>query len=357
MRNIFLNEAGDALRLVDQTLLPNERRLLTLRTQAEIFGAIRRLAVRGAPAIGITAGYAYYLAAREILPAGGGEAELLRAKAYLEGARPTAVNLAWALTRMHNAYLRLPGLPAEEQLEALRREAERIYEEDAACNRRISEYGLSLLKEGDGVITHCNAGPLATSEYGTSLGPLLLSCERGMHIRVFADETRPLLQGARLTAYELMEAGADVTLICDSMAGVVMQRGWAQAVFVGCDRAAANGDCANKVGTASLAVLAHHYGVPVYFFLPSSTIDLSCPGGEAIAIEEREGREITDMWYEKPMAPSGVKTFNPAFDVTPHPLISGIVTEYGVLRPPFSEGLRRVVKMREQEWEGRNRDV
>jgi methylthioribose-1-phosphate isomerase len=205
--------------------------------------------------------------------------------------------------------------------------------------RKISEHGLSLLKDGDGVLTHCNAGPLATSRYGTAIGPILLAQEKGIHIRAFADETRPLLQGARLTAYELQKAGVDVTLICDNMASIVMKNGWINACFVGCDRVAANGDAANKIGTSGVAILAKHYGIPFYVLGPSSTIDLSCETGADIPIELRDGEEIRSMHYEKPMAPEGVKCFNPAFDVTDHELIAGIITEKGIVRPPFKENL------------------
>ena len=219
--------------------------------------------------------------------------------------------------------------------EAAKREAEAIYEEDKAMCQKIAEFGLSLVKDGDGILTHCNAGPLATSEYGTALGPILLGKERGMNFKVFADETRPLLQGARLTAYELDKAGVDVTLICDNMASMVMSRGLVQAVFVGCDRVAANGDTANKIGTSGVAILAKHYGIPFYVLGPSSTIDTTCASGEDIPIEERNPDEIRSMHYEKPMAPEGVKCFNPAFDVTDHSLITAIITEKGIFRPPF----------------------
>ena len=208
----------------------------------------------------------------------------------------------------------------------------------------VSEYGLSLLKDGDGVLTDCNAGPLATSRYGTGQGPFLLAAERGIHIRVFADETRPLLQGARLTSYELQRAGVDVTLICDNMASMVMKNGWVQACFVGCDRIAANGDFANKIGTSGVAILAKHYGIPVYTLGPTSTIDMSCPDGAHIPIELRDGDEIKNLWYEKPMALPEVKCFNPSFDVTDHELLTGIVTEKGICYPPFNESLAALFK-------------
>ena len=218
--------------------------------------------------------------------------------------------------------------------------------------RQIAEYGLSLLKPGDGILTHCNAGPLATSRYGTALGPILLAQERGIPLKVFADETRPLLQGARLTAWELQQAGVDGTLICDNMASMVMKQGWIQACFVGCDRVAANGDTANKIGTSGVAVLAKHYHIPFYVLGPTSSIDWSCPDGDHIPIEERDGEEIRSLWYREPMAPAGFPCYNPAFDVTDHTLISGIVTERGICRPPFSESLGRLLnpQPKSEEW-------
>ena len=226
-----------------------------------------------------------------------------------------------------------------EILELLGRECRAIHEEDIAMCKAISRYGLSLLKDGDGILTHCNAGPLATSRYGTSLGPLILGKELGMNFHVYADETRPLLQGARLTSYELNKAGIDVTLICDNMASMVMKNGWVQACFVGCDRVAANGDTANKIGTSGVAILAKYYGIPFYVLGPTSTIDLSCKTGADIKIEERSPDEIKKMFYKEPMAPEEVKCFNPAFDVTDHTLIAGIVTEKGICRAPYEESL------------------
>lgn len=231
------------------------------------------------------------------------------------------------------------GRPVREILELLGRECQAIHEEDIAMCKAISRYGLSLLKDGDGILTHCNAGPLATSRYGTALGPLILGKELGMNFHVYADETRPLLQGARLTSYELNKAGIDVTLICDNMASMVMKNGWVQACFVGCDRVAANGDTANKIGTSGVAILAKYYGIPFYVLGPTSTIDLSCKTGADIKIEERSPDEIKKMFYKEPMAPEEVKCFNPAFDVTDHTLIAGIVTEKGICRAPYEESL------------------
>ena len=257
----------------------------------------------------------------------------------LNASRPTAVNLSWAIGEMMAVARARLQEPREALLDALYQKAVAIHEDDIAKCKAISEYGLSLLKEGDGVLTHCNAGPLATSRYGTAQGPFLLAAERGMHIRVFADETRPLLQGARLTSYELQRAGVDVTLICDNMASIVMRNGWVQACFVGCDRIAANGDTANKIGTSGVAILARHYGIPVYVLGPTSTIDMNCPDGDHIPIELRDPEEIKTLWYEKPMALPEVKCYNPSFDVTDHDLIAGIVTEKGICRAPYTESL------------------
>ena len=262
----------------------------------------------------------------------------------LGSARPTAVNLRWAVGEMLDAAKTHLKDDRAELLEALYRKAVDIHDDDIAKCNAISEYGLSLLKDGDGVLTHCNAGPLATSRYGTGQGPFLLAAERGIHIRVFADETRPLLQGARLTSYELQRAGVDVTLICDNMASMVMKNGWVQACFVGCDRIAANGDFANKIGTSGVAILAKHYGIPVYTLGPTSTIDMNCPDGAHIPIELRDGDEIKNLWYEKPMALPEVKCFNPSFDVTDHELLTGIVTEKGICYPPFNESLAALFK-------------
>ena len=339
--HVHLGDDLTSVVILDQALLPNEVKYLTLREPEEMFEAIRLLRVRGAPAIGICAGYCLAALAeqRKDLPPAQFAGELHRLTQYLNSSRPTAVNLSWALNRLGRlAHSMMDAAPAEIAA-ALREEALAIHREDIAMCRAISEHGLALIKDGDGVLTHCNAGPLATSRYGTALGPLLLGRERGMNFRVFADETRPLLQGARLTAYELSKAGVDVTLICDNMASMVMKNGWVNACFVGCDRVAANGDAANKIGTSAVAILAKHYGIPFYVLGPTSTIDLSCPTGDDIQIELRDPEEIKTLWYEKPMALPGVKCYNPSFDVTDHELIAGIVTEKGVCRPPYTESL------------------
>ena len=349
VQNIRYDKATERLYIIDQTLLPNEEKEIELRTVEEMIEAIKMLRIRGAPAIGICAGYCMYALARDI---DAKDNETFYRKLQIDGellgaARPTAVNLGWAVGEMLDAAKAHLKDDRAELLEALYRKAVDIHEDDIAKCTAISEYGLSLLKDGDGVLTHCNAGPLATSRYGTGQGPFLLAAERGIHIRVFADETRPLLQGARLTSYELQRAGVDVTLICDNMASMVMKNGWVQACFVGCDRIAANGDFANKIGTSGVAILAKHYGIPVYTLGPTSTIDMNCPDGAHIPIELRDGDEIKNLWYEKPMALPEVKCFNPSFDVTDHELLTGIVTEKGICYPPFNESLAALFKDKE----------
>ncbi len=338
-----LDDENSALVILDQTLLPGEVKYLSLTTNEEICHAIKTLQVRGAPAIGVAAGYGAYLAAKAA-PDTDFNAFYTHFKTCcdaLAASRPTAVNLFWALRRMDEKALSLKDRPAGEIKAALREEALAIHREDVAQNKAISEHGLSLLKPGMGLLTHCNAGPIATSEYGTALGPILLGQERGYGFKVFADETRPLLQGARLTAFELHRAGVDVTLICDNMASMVMKNGWVQACLVGCDRVAANGDTANKIGTSGVAILARHYGIPFYVLGPTTTIDLNTPTGADIPIEQRDPEEIRSLWYEKPMAPA-CKLFNPAFDVTDHQLIAGIITEKGIARPPYTDSLRKL---------------
>ena len=341
VRHLHLGADGRSVVILDQTLLPNQERFLTLRTAEEFIEALTLLRVRGAPAIGAFAGYAAYCLAAELLDAPGAcpgprfQADFNAACAKLSAARPTAVNLSWALGRMRRAAEAHP----EDPLSALYAECRAIQLEDIAMCRAIGEHGLALLKDGDAVLTHCNAGELAASRYGTALAPILLGAERGLHFSVYAGETRPLLQGARLTCYELVRAGVPVTLLCDNMAATVLRQGLVQACFVGCDRIAANGDAANKIGTGGLAVLAHHYGVPFYVLGPTSSIDLSLPTGESIPIEQRDPEDVRSLYYAQPMAPAGVRGFNPAFDIASHTLISGIVTEKGVCRPPYTKSL------------------
>lgn len=341
---VRLDDENSAVVIIDQTKLPGSIEIISLKTAEEIWNAIYLLQVRGAPAIGVAVAYGIYVLAKQI---GAGEyetfyREFVKQKEYLDSARPTAVNLSWALKRMQRVVEDHAGENVGHIIECLREEAIAIQEEDVWVCKMIGEHGLSLVKPGDGILTHCNAGQLATSKYGTATAPIYLGEERGYHFHVFADETRPLLQGARLTAFELQSSGVDVTLICDNMSATVMKNGWVNAVFVGCDRVAANGDTANKIGTSVVAAVAKYYGVPVYICAPTSTIDMNTPTGAEINIEQRPAEEVTEMWYKERMAPKGVKVFNPAFDVTDHELIAGIVTEYGVARAPYTESLQEI---------------
>ena len=332
LKSVRFTGQADGVCILDQTLLPNEERYVTLTTAEEIWDAIYKLKVRGAPAIGVAAAYGMCVCARQICTEDNSTftSEFHKIKEYLSGARPTAVNLGAALNRMEAVMVSHPDASVAEWKDLLYKEALAIREEDAAACKQIGENCLRFLRPGMGILTHCNAGHLAVSEYGTALAPIYLGQERGYGFKVFADETRPLLQGARLTAYELQKAGVDMTLICDNMASTVMRNGWIQAVIVGCDRVAANGDVANKIGTSGVAILAKHYNIPFYVLGPTSTIDPSCPDGKSIVIEERDPKEVTELWYSKPMAPKSVKVYNPAFDVTPHELITAIITEKGI---------------------------
>ena len=340
---VALSDDGRALVIIDQTLLPGEMKFIRLSEQRDIREAIYRLQVRGAPAIGVAAAIGIYLAALEISENVSEEdtffEKLSEAKIYLQEARPTAVNLRWALDRMYDFALSKKGLGPEVIAAQMKGEALAIRDEDIEVCRKIGEHGLRLLKRGQGILTHCNAGHLACVRYGTATAPIYLGCERGYDFRVFADETRPLLQGARLTSFELARAGIDITLICDNMASSVMKKGWIDAAITGCDRVAANGDAANKIGTSGAAILAKYYGIPFYIAAPTSTIDFGTATGADIVIEERSGDEIKKMWYSEPMAVDEVKTFNPSFDVTEASLITGIITEYGVLYPPYDVSL------------------
>ncbi|MGN0687163.1 MAG: S-methyl-5-thioribose-1-phosphate isomerase [Oscillospiraceae bacterium] len=333
---VRLSDDGFAVEILDQTLLPREIRYLRLATAEEIYEAIASLRVRGAPAIGVAAGFGMYVLAQQIT--GDFLPEFQRLGDYLASSRPTAVNLSHAVERMISCAQR-NNSDRKQLLSALKAECTAICDEDKAMCRAISEYGLTLVNDGDGILTHCNAGALAAVEYGTGLGTLLLGRERGYNFRVYSDETRPLLQGARLTSFELNHAGVDVTLICDSAASLLMKQGKIQACFVGCDRVAANGDTANKIGTRSVAINAKYHGIPFYVFCPSSTIDFTCECGDDIVIEERSGDEIKSMFFNKPVAEDAVKCYNPAFDVTDASLITAIVTERGIARYPYTDTL------------------
>ncbi len=347
---VALDDANSALVILNQTKLPYEVEELHLTEQKDIWNAIYLLQVRGAPAIGVAAGFGVYLAAKAIKADTyeGFATQFKAAKEYLDSARPTAVNLSWALNRMEQVVLGNADRSVAELKQLLHKECVAIKDEDVWMCRMIGEYGLSLIKDGDGILTHCNAGQLATSKYGTALAPIHLGRERGMNFKVFTDETRPLLQGARLSAFELHADGVDTTVICDNMASQVMKNGWVQAVFVGCDRVAANGDACNKIGTSGVAILAKYYGIPFYVCGPTSTIDMSIARGEDITIEQRPAEEVTEMWYKKRMAPVGVKVYNPAFDFADNELIAGIITEYGIARPPYSESLKEIFRKKQE---------
>jgi len=335
------------LYLLDQTRLPVEVVEERQASVEQVFESIKLLKVRGAPAIGIAAAYGLLVAVRSDRdgPLADYLGRLEKSAAYLESSRPTAVNLSWALRRMI-AFARGSAATAGSAArlhELLVGEAVRIHDEDRAICRAIGEAGVGLIAEGTGVLTHCNAGGLATSELGTATAPMYLAHARGRRFRVYADETRPLLQGARLTAFELKRAGLDVTLICDNMAAFVMSKGLVQLCLVGCDRVAANGDVANKIGTLNVAILAKYFGIPFYVACPSSTFDLATPSGEGIVIEERAPEEVTSFGLRR-TGPEGVKVKNPAFDVTPHELITGFATDRGLIRPEFRENLGRAFR-------------
>ncbi|MGE5593274.1 MAG: S-methyl-5-thioribose-1-phosphate isomerase [Betaproteobacteria bacterium] len=333
---------GTALELLDQTKLPLEKRYVKCLSCRDVIEAIRTMKVRGAPAIGVSAAYGMVLAAREVNAHDRGAfiEELKAASRDLVHARPTAVNLAWAVDKMFSVAsdcLDWREIPA-----AMEKAARAMEAEDVEANRRIGRNGAKLLGNPVSVLTHCNAGALATAGYGTALGVVRAAVEDGKRVHVFADETRPYLQGARLTAFELLEDGIPVTLITDNMAGYVMSLGKVDCVIVGADRIAANGDVANKIGTYSLAVLAKENGIPFYVAAPVSTLDLGCPTGRDIPIEERDPREVTHILGQR-IAPEGVRVFNPAFDVTPARYISAVITDTGVAYPPYEKSLGALV--------------
>lgn len=336
-----LNYKDGRLYIIDQTKLPTELEVIEIKDVEQCFDAIKKLKVRGAPAIGIAAAYGVFISVRNFNGSIYDDfyAQFKENKDYLASSRPTAINLFWALDRMERVVLENKDLSIEEIKNILEKEAILIHKEDEETCRKIGENGLKVLKSGMTLLTHCNAGRLATAKYGTALAPIYLAKERGMNIKVFADETRPLLQGSRLTAFELMEAGIDVTLITDNMAAMVMAQGKIDMVIVGTDRVAANGDIANKIGTYGLAVLAKIHGIPFYVAGPLSTIDLATSNGYDIPIEERDEMEIING-FGRQTAPNDVKVYNPAFDITPNELITGIITEKGIARPPYDVSIR-----------------
>jgi methylthioribose-1-phosphate isomerase len=332
------------LDMIDQTLLPNELVRIECRDLETVWEAIKMLRVRGAPAIGIAAAYGVIVGLQTV----GDEEQpffdrLDEVVEYLATSRPTAVNLFWALDRMRRVSESLRAeFPVSQVREKLLQEAESIHNEDRQMCHAIGEYGAGLLEHVDGVLTHCNAGGLATAEYGTALSVFFTAQDQGHDLHVYVDETRPLLQGARLTAWELIQRGIEATLICDSMAAQVMREGRVQAVVTGADRIAANGDSANKIGTYSLAVLARAHGIPFYIAAPSSTFDLTIESGDQIPIEERDATEITHG-FGRQTAPDGVQVYNPAFDVTPADYIEAIITERGVIKPVNDENIKLVL--------------
>jgi len=362
-KTVALDEARNALVIIDQTLLPGREELLYLTGIEDIREAIYELRVRGAPAIGVAAAIGLYLKAVDIARAFSVSDktppeqppdkyntdhfyfELHAAKNRLLTARPTAVNLGWALDRMERAAMEQNGGPVSAIVARMRTECLAILEEDERVCVAIGRNGLELLRPGMGVLTHCNAGRLATaSRYGTATAPIYMGHEQGYNFKVYCDETRPLLQGARLTAYELTASGVDATLLCDNMAPSLMSSGLVDAVLFGCDRVAANGDTANKIGTSYVAIAAKHYGIPFYVCAPSSTIDFNCADGKSIVIEHRLPGEVTNKWFERRAAPEGVKVYNPSFDVTDADLVAAFITEFGVIRPPYQENLKRILK-------------
>ncbi|RMG68382.1 MAG: S-methyl-5-thioribose-1-phosphate isomerase [Calditrichaeota bacterium] len=335
---------GQSLRILDQTRLPEATVFQELKTVSEVFTAIRELKVRGAPLIGITAAYGLYLAmAGERFDSREQFFQRLEEQIrYLASARPTAVNLEWALRRIQKA-LQDAGLTDPNQLtERILALARHIHEEDRLRCERIAQNGQALIPERATILTHCNTGILATGGIGTALGIIYRAVEEGKKITVLADETRPLLQGARLTSWELFTHQIPVTLICDDMAGWAMRKKGVDLIVVGADRIAADGSTANKIGTYSLAVLARHHGIPFYVAAPLSTFDLSLAGGEAIPIEERSALEVKTILGRLPIAPDGVDCWNPAFDVTPPELITAIVTDAGIASPPFKESIAQL---------------
>lgn len=369
--NMFktIDVTDGVITVLDQTRLPLEEVYLTADTTEDIYDYIKRLVVRGATLIGVTAGYGMWLAMREVLTGVQENQELTaeelevigiayREKAeYINSSRPTAVNLSYAVKRMLAKFdsicdrlvttdpaIALQYILPGELLDEMFKEATAIRDEDEFSSKAKGEFGMELMKPGMTILTHCNAGGLASVGCGGIFAPIYMANEQGYDIKVYADETRPLLQGARLSSWELHKMGVDVTLICDNMAATVMKQGKIDAVMVGCDRMAANGDAANKIGTSGVAILAKEYGIPFYFSLPTSTIDMTTATGDDIVIEERDGDEITEKWYAERMAPEGIKTFNPAFDVTDHKYITAVITEKGIVYPPFDENLPKIME-------------
>ena len=340
---ISIKWEDDKLILLDQTLLPNEVVYESFTTAEGVWDAIQEMKVRGAPAIGVTAAYGLYLGVRDEQEE---SSELFCEKVkevstYLATSRPTAVNLFWALERMERTANQSSHLAVTDMKSLLLSEAKQIHLEDEEINRQIGEHAIELFHDGMGVLTHCNAGALATTKYGTATAPMYLAKEKGWDMKVYSDETRPRLQGSTLTALELQQAGIDVTVITDNMAAMVMSQGKIDAVIVGCDRVAANGDVANKIGTLGVSILAKYYNIPFYVAAPTPTIDLETSTGEGIPIEERDSAEVINRFGQY-SAPKDINVYNPAFDVTPNENVTAIITEKGIVRAPYSENLKKL---------------
>ncbi|MCK9604493.1 MAG: S-methyl-5-thioribose-1-phosphate isomerase [Candidatus Omnitrophica bacterium] len=336
---------GNKVKIIDQTKLPGKLEFIYIDDLKELWQAIKTMKIRGAPALGAMAGFGVFLGIKDSRAGNFSEFArgLDRVTSYIASSRPTARNLFWALERVANAALKNKNKPLPAIKKLILEEAKKIMEEDRSACRCIAGYGAKLFRKNDTVLTICNAGILATIDYGTALGVIYRACEQQKGIKVFSCETRPVLQGARLTSWELKKKGVDVTLICDSMAAALMREGKIKKVIAGADRIASNGDTANKIGTYSLAVLSHYHKIPFYIAAPVSTFDLTIKSGRGIPIEERPGREVTELFFAKPIAPEGVKVFNPAFDVTPHNLISSIITDKGIIKPPYKINIKKIL--------------
>jgi methylthioribose-1-phosphate isomerase len=343
---ITFDEEKNELIIVDQTKLPGKLEELRLSTVNEIFSAIKTLAVRGAPAIGVAGAYAVYIAALGI------ETDdyetfkgaMKKASDFITSARPTAVNLSWAVNEMDKIIAVSHSLTVTRIKMLLRRRAKEIRENEIISSVNIGKNGLELFKGNETILTICNAGHFATVRYGTATAPLYIGKQKGLDFKVYSLETRPLLQGMRITAFELAESGIDVTVVCDNMAATLIKSGKIDAVITGADRIAANGDACNKIGTLMTAIIANRYGVPFYVAAPASTVDLKTPDGSKIIIEERQGAEITEMFFRERLAPQGVKVYNPAFDVTENELVTAIITDKGIVKPPFNVNLPKTIK-------------
>jgi len=336
---------NNLIKIIDQTKLPGKLEYLEIGNLKDLCQAIKVLKVRGAPALGAVAGLGVYLGIKKSNAANFSQflKELDKVISYLASSRPTARNLFWGLERMRNVAFKNKANTVAAIKKKLFAEAQRIIEEDRVACRKIGYYGAKLIKKNDTILTVCNAGILATIDYGTALGVIYRAAELGKHVKVYACETRPLLQGARLTVWELMKKGIDVTLNCDNMAATLMAQGKIDKVIAGADRIAANGDTANKIGTYSLAVLAKHHKIPFYIAAPVSTFDLSIKSGKGIPIESRKASEVTDLFFKSSMSHQNIKVFNPAFDVTPHDLITAIITDKGIIRKPYDKNIKKTI--------------